>query len=38
MDMEILQRIVKKISNEIIDMKKSDGEGTSNTKNYSISS
>jgi hypothetical protein len=32
MDMEILQRIVKKLSNEIVDMKRNVGEGTSNTK------
>jgi hypothetical protein len=32
MDMEALQRIVKNISNEIIDMKKNIGEGTSNPK------
>jgi hypothetical protein len=30
--MEALQRIVKKLSNEIIDMKNNYGEGSSNTK------
>jgi hypothetical protein len=32
MDMESLQRIVKKLSNELIDLKKHNREGSSNTK------
>jgi hypothetical protein len=32
MDMESLQIIVKKLSNELIDLKKHNGEGSSNTK------
>jgi hypothetical protein len=32
MDMEALQRIIKKISNELIDWKKNDGEGSSSLK------
>jgi hypothetical protein len=34
MDMESLQRIVKKLSNEIIDLKKNHGEGSSNPKKF----
>jgi hypothetical protein len=34
MDMESLQRIIKKLSNEIVDMKRNIGEGTSNTKKF----
>jgi hypothetical protein len=34
MDMESLQRIVKKLSNELIDLKKNGGEGSSNSKNF----
>jgi hypothetical protein len=34
MDMEALQRIVKKLSNEIIDLKKNSGEGSSNPKKF----
>jgi hypothetical protein len=34
MDMESLQRIVKKLSNEMIDLKKSGGEGSSSQKNF----
>jgi len=33
-DMEALQRIVKNISNEIIDMKNNYGQGSSNTKKF----
>jgi hypothetical protein len=32
LDMEILQRIIKKLSNEIVDMNRNTREGTSNTK------
>jgi hypothetical protein len=32
--MESLQRMVKKLSNEIIDMKRNEGEGTSNPRPY----
>jgi hypothetical protein len=34
MDMEALQRIVKKLSNELIDLKKSSGEGYYIQKNF----
>jgi hypothetical protein len=34
MDMEALQRIVKKLSNELIDLKKSGGEGYYIQKNF----
>jgi hypothetical protein len=34
MDMESLQRIVNKLSNKLIDLKKHNGEGSSNTKNF----
>jgi hypothetical protein len=34
MDMEALQRIVKKLSNELIDLKKSGGEGSSSQKKF----
>jgi predicted Mrr-cat superfamily restriction endonuclease len=34
MDMETLQRIVKKISNELIDLKKNGAEGSSSSKNF----
>jgi hypothetical protein len=33
-DMESLQRMVKKLSNEIVDMKRNAGEGTSNPRSY----
>jgi len=33
-DMESLQRMVKKLSNEIVDMKRNVGEGTSNPRHY----
>jgi hypothetical protein len=33
-DMESLQRMVKKLSNEIVDMKRNVGEGTSNPRPY----
>jgi hypothetical protein len=36
MDMESLQRIVEKHSNELIDLKKSGGEGSSSHKNVFI--
>jgi hypothetical protein len=32
--MERLQRMVKKLSNEIVDMKRNTGEGTSNPRPY----
>jgi hypothetical protein len=34
MDMEALQRIIKKLSNDLIDLKKSSGEGSSNPKKF----
>jgi len=33
-DLENLQRIIKKLSNEIVDMKRSDGEGNQNQRLY----
>jgi hypothetical protein len=33
-DMESLQRMIKKLSNEIVDMKRNAGEGTSNQRPY----
>jgi len=36
MEMESLQRIIKKLSNEIIDMNQNLGEGTSNTNKFFI--
>jgi hypothetical protein len=33
-DMESLQRMVKNLSNEIVDMKRNVGEGTSNPRPY----
>jgi len=34
MDMKSLQKIAKKLSNELIDLKKHNGEDSSNTKNF----
>jgi hypothetical protein len=34
MDMESMQRMIKRLSNEVIDMKMNNGEGTSNQRPY----